>query len=189
MLGNDSTVDSTSPVTVLDAASAPLTGVTDLAIGSQDICAVLAAGGVSCWGADAAPHAIPISIPGGAETRFTRVVRMEPDFCAVGVSGDVWCWSVFTMTLSATAEPGLTSVVDADDALDMCFLLAGSSLKCGVAGAWSSVSMNGLTGQTQLARGLQHYCVSDATGDVHCWGDNSRGQLGLGVLQTVIGIP
>jgi len=62
-------------------------------------------------------------------------------------------------------------------------------MKCGFPGGWATVDMNGLTGQTGLARGMTHHCVWDAVGEVRCWGDNSRGQLGLGVLQPVLGIP
>jgi len=82
-----------------------LTGVTQLASGGTTTCALVADGGVSCWGGndvgqlglgaetpvvDSAPH--PTPSPVALEEKATRIDVGPASACAVLASGDVWCW-------------------------------------------------------------------------------------------------
>jgi hypothetical protein len=86
---------------------------------------------------------------------------------------------------------GVTSVSLGDQ--HSCIILDSKSVQCwgdnkygqvGVSGDLPKIPrptlISGLAGVTQLALGSRHSCALTASGAVWCWGDNSRGQLGIG---------
>ncbi len=125
--------------------------------------------------------------------------------CALLNTGAVICWgsNVFgqlgdgttTNKKTPTAVSGLSSDVTAITAgrEGTCALLATGAVKCwgwnlyGQLGDGTTTdrktptAVSGLSsGVTAITAGTRHTCALLATGAVHCWGDNSDGQLGDG---------
>ena len=106
---------------------------------------------------------------------------------------------VVLVTASAAAQAQLTPIAGINDvqagANHACALSTGGGLRCwgdngkGQLGNGSTeftglpVDVSGLSsGVTAVAIGWRHTCALLANGDVKCWGDNQRGQLGDGTL-------
>jgi alpha-tubulin suppressor-like RCC1 family protein len=167
----------TSPVAV-----SGLTGATSVAAGGEDSCALVADGGVECWGMNyygqlgdgtaGGPEecdtvypcsTTPIVVSG--LTGATSVVTGGADTCALLSGGTVDCWG-------ANAEGELGVGADA------------GSLECDAYTNCSTipVPVSGLSGVTSLAAGSDHTCALQANGSVWCWGYNDSGQLGNGTI-------
>jgi alpha-tubulin suppressor-like RCC1 family protein len=99
-----------------------------------------------------------------------------------------------TTSTTTTTVPSLPpSAITAGDR-HTCALVAGGQVRCwgkdesgqlgtGVIGDGSSTSpraVSGLVGAVQVTTGANHSCALVAGGEVRCWGDNSRRQLGNG---------
>jgi hypothetical protein len=137
-----------------------LPGVTAIALGDKHSCA-LAGGGVSCWGANdrgqlggVPATATPTAVP-GLGSGITGLASGLDHVCAIR-GGDVLCWG------------------------------SNSSGQLGrVTGGGSSPTPTalGLTNVVALALGDAHSCALSRSGSaaptLYCWGDNSRGQLGV----------
>jgi alpha-tubulin suppressor-like RCC1 family protein len=137
-------------------------GQATVALGGRHSCAILADGGVVCWGANdqgqlgagtrpvVPGHPIDVVLPGNA----AALTAGDAHTCAALTDGTVYCWGANTkgqlgQPLSATAPvlvPGLGSVAG--------------------------------IGRV-LAAGVNHTCAISG-GAVICWGDNALGQLGTG---------
>jgi alpha-tubulin suppressor-like RCC1 family protein len=136
-----------------------------LALGRSSGCAVLANGGVSCWGTnefgqlgtgqvDDNLH-VPAAVPGLSDVVS---VAMQRDFaCALTGAGNVKCWGSNggSWLGDGTTSDHFTPV-----------LVQGPNAGQTLAGAKA------------LSVGLAHSCVVTGRGDVLCWGANSSGQLG-----------
>ncbi|MCA9719303.1 MAG: hypothetical protein KC468_31835 [Myxococcales bacterium] len=67
---------------------------------------------------------------------------------------------------------------------DRCDMTIGSGDACAsgtcveLAGGDAGMCIPLLDGVASVAAGIDHVCVSTSAGDVHCWGDNTFGQLG-----------
>ncbi|HEY5923387.1 MAG TPA: hypothetical protein VIV11_17025 [Kofleriaceae bacterium] len=154
-LGDTTTMDRTVPTPV--SALAPANRI---AAGTYHTCAVTAAGGVSCWGRN---HEGQL----GDTTQMDRRAPVQVSSLAAGVS---------ELTLGTAHS---------------CALLATGAVRCwgdnerGQLGDGtqqdraSPVDVVGLSsGVIALGAGDQHTCALLAIGEVRCWGDNYRGQLG-----------
>jgi len=123
-------------------------------------CALLASGGVSCWGSNAAGALgnggsealsdVPVGVHGVSGASL--LAESPGDFCAGGRSG-AECWG--------TNDYGQ--------------LGTGSS----ASGSGSAVPVEGLRDVTSLVGGGQAFCAV-VSGGVWCWGDDVYGQLGGG---------
>jgi alpha-tubulin suppressor-like RCC1 family protein len=140
--------------------------VTALAAGDDHTCALLATGGIVCWGQgadgrlgrgfgppalDPAPAAIatiPAAVAISAGSRYT---------CAALANGNIYCWGLF---------PDVA----------------------GVQGSWDPKQIGGVTNATSVAAGGGHVCARLADGQVRCWGSNAAGQLGTGDTSAVAGL-
>jgi len=166
-LGIDPATSSTSvPVQVQGLAS----GVQAIAGGRAHSCA-LVNGGVQCWGENdsgqlgidpATPStSVPVQVQGltSGVTAITAGVRHS---CAV-VDGGVKCWG--------RNDSGLLGIDPAT--------------------AYTSVpvQVQGLTGGvTAVSTGAWHTCAV-LSGGAMCWGDNSSGQLGIGLTTNYSSVP
>ena len=151
----DSTKKRTSPVAVPD-----LTGVKQLAAGSDFTCALMSNGKVNCWGDNSSGQLgssgqslspSPLEVPGLPSAMW---ISAGLDFACVVASADhtVWCWgnnTIGQLGRSASTSPGAPSVVDK------------------------------VTEASSVVAGTDFACVV-SSGLISCWGGNHWGQLGDG---------
>ena len=182
-----------------------------VAAGARHACAVLEGGAVRCWGAPGLVgdgtrslrvEAVPVR---GLATGVVSLSAGTGHTCAVSSSGHVKCWGengrgeLGNGSRDASLEPtevvlpgGVTQL--AVGAAHTCALLSTGEVRCwGVndqyqlgAGAPAQsvepVAVEGLTdGIRNLAAGAGHTCAVTANGEVHCWGGNAHGELGVGL--------
>lgn len=151
-----------TPVDVVGLTS----GVQAVAAGGDHTCALMADGGVKCWGGNYYGQL-------GNGARITSWEQLAP----VAVAG-------LTSGVRAVAGGGAHT----------CALTTGGGVQCwgdnehgqvgdGVAGAnrLAPVEVVGpADGVQSLAAGGHHTCALTTAGGVQCWGDNQYGQLGSG---------
>jgi alpha-tubulin suppressor-like RCC1 family protein len=156
-LGNNSTTSSTSPVAV-----SGLTTAMAISAGDQTMCALETGGGVVCWGAgvlgqigdDSTANALTPTAPTGLGPA-TAIAGGDGRSCAV-TSGSVECWGDNNLGELGNGNSGNNS--------DM------PTMAVGVSGA-TAVSSFGFT-----------TCALGSSGTVTCWGDDSNGELGTGIV-------
>jgi alpha-tubulin suppressor-like RCC1 family protein len=155
------------------------TGVTDataISSGGGDTCALLAGGGVECWGlntfgefgngAIGGPdcgggcRATPIAASG--ITNATQISAGGGGVCALLAGGDVECWGDNT---EGELGDGTTAGPD-----------------CGGACSATPVAVSGITNATQISTNVSGACALLATGTINCWGNNTDGALGDGTI-------
>lgn len=142
-----------------------LRNVTSVAVGEHHTCAVLASGRVACFGQRADGRLgnnddTPSEVPSptlvfgtlGWVSSATQVVAGAKHSCAIVDDGRVGCWGDNTLGQLGQAPQDLPRAL-----------------------VWTEVP--GLTEVTALSAGDYHTCAI-SQGQVLCWGDNSRLQLG-----------
>jgi alpha-tubulin suppressor-like RCC1 family protein/phosphodiesterase/alkaline phosphatase D-like protein len=159
-LGNNSTTASSIPVAVNGLGS----GVTAIAAGRNNTCAITSGGAVQCWGYNrqgqlgnnsTTDSLIPVPVNGlGAGVTAITVGGIHT--CALNSGGAVQCWGANDL-----GELGNNSTT-------------GSLIPVPATGMASGV--------TAIAAGSWHTCALNSGGAVQCWGANSYGQLGNGLL-------
>lgn len=145
-----------------DGPVAPFGVPKDVAAGGHHTCAVLADDSVRCWGAGNASQLgqgrsgdsnVAIAVPG-----LTGVAQIALGYefsCARLTNGDASCWG---------ANPG--------GALGN----GGSAIEVSP----TPVELDDVERFADFALGHYHNCAIHGGGTLSCWGDASRGQLGLG---------
>jgi RHS repeat-associated protein len=208
-LGNNSTTDSSTPVTVSGLGSG--SGVTAIAAGGGHTCVRINNGTVQCWGVigngqlgdgTTTQHLSPNAISG-----LTGIVTVTAGLyhsCALTSGGAVKCWGVnsfgelgdasVVQRTSPVDVSGLSSGVTAiaADGFTTCAVVSGAA-ECwgynvyGQVGDNSTTSRNVPTavsslgsGVSALALGFHHACALTTGGAVKCWGHNATGELGDG---------
>jgi alpha-tubulin suppressor-like RCC1 family protein len=168
-LGNGSTTDSITPVTV-----GSLGDVMSIAVGygfkssfrfSLPIghtCALTSTFGVLCWGdnyygqlgnGSTTNSSTPTIVSGLNGVAVTAISAGGGHTCALTGNGFVMCWGD-----NSSGQLGNGSTV----------------------GSSTPVTVSGLSGVTAIAAGQSHTCALISSGNVQCWGDNIWGQLGNG---------
>ncbi len=206
-LGNGTTADSNTPVTV-----ATLSGATAIASGYGHTCAVLSGGTARCWGLNSASQlgngtttdsTTPVAVSG--LEGVTAITAGFEHTCAMLASGTVKCWGAnfsgqlgngttadFSNTpVTVTGLSGVTAISAGD--YHTCALLRGGRVKCwgylidsqlgnGTTTDFSNtpVTVAGLSGVVALSAGRYHTCAVLLGGTVKCWGLDEQGQLGNG---------
>jgi alpha-tubulin suppressor-like RCC1 family protein len=145
--------------------------------GSIHSCGIATNGHTLCWGANFSGQLgdgtqtgrlTPVEAAPGLTFTSVHAERANSVFthtCGITVSGDVYCWGWNSKT-----QLGVGGTTDA-----CTNLLGASTFVC----SYTPVRVNGLSGVTGLAAGLEHTCAL-AGRQVYCWGDNSYGELGDG---------
>lgn len=138
-----------------------LTGVVDIALGSQHTCAVTSGGEVKCWGFNnygqlgngtLSSRSVPSTVANVAGA--TAVTAGSSHTCAVVSGGKVACWGFNNQS-------------------QLGYYGANSS---------SAKEVAGISGAVDVSAGIEHSCASLSDGTVSCWGRGSEGQLGTGTL-------
>ena len=196
-LGDGTTSDRSTPVDVSGLSS----GVTGIAAGGFQSCAVTSAGGVKCWGGATGNRLTPADVPG--LDNATAIATGSSHSCALTRTGGVKCWGrndsgqLGDGTTKDSSTPvdvlGLGTRVRAiaAGAGNSCALTGTRGVKCwglndfgqlGVGSSgnrWAPVDVLGLTsGATAIAAGSFHGCALTSSGGIRCWGLNVSGQLG-----------
>jgi hypothetical protein len=152
-LGDDTTTDSSVPVSVSD-----ITTAVAVAAGYQHSCAALADGTVRCWGANwygelgngtTTDSSVPVTV--SDITNAVGVAAGGLNSCALLRDGSVKCWGY-----NGNGELGNGTTTD-------------SSVP---------VPVSGITTGVAVAVGGGHVCAMLSDGAIRCWGSNYIGQLG-----------
>jgi alpha-tubulin suppressor-like RCC1 family protein len=172
-LGNNTTIDSHTPVEVLGVgATGFLSGIkTASAGGVSYACALSTTQNVYCWGSNGHGNLgnntttdsnTPVEVLGVGGTGFlSNIVSIQAgqqSTCAVSSAGNVYCWG----------DDSLSSLGDNDASSQ-------SNTPVEVLGVGG---VGFLSGITSLGGGSYSFCALSNAQNVYCWGWNSNGQLG-----------
>ena len=179
-LGNHSTTNSLYPVDVHtdDSNTDILSGIEQIAAYGSTICAVTTAGKVKCWGEGSD------GMLGNGQTSSSRV---PVDVCEEAAVGNSTC-------------PLLSDISAIDVGTHhVCALTSSGNVKCWGSGNYGQLGNNSTTNSlypvdvhkssgdndaleniTAIALGTTHTCALTSSGNVKCWGDGRRGQVGNG---------
>ena len=183
-----------------------------MAIGNTHSCALLADGGVSCWGYNVNGElgngtTVPLStvpVPVTGITNATALAANAFHSCAVLADGGVECWGGNNYgqlgngtSLQSNVPVAVTGLTDATDLAvgyyHSCAIVGGGGAACWGQGGYGQlgdgvrpsfalvpVAVSGITDATALIAGDRHTCAILGNGDMSCWGSNWFGQLGNG---------
>ncbi|MBI5537368.1 MAG: hypothetical protein HY898_31890 [Deltaproteobacteria bacterium] len=142
-----------------------LTGVTEMSVGSQHVCAI-ASGSAWCWGYNNYRQVSPNAVSTVATPEMvaltgnvTKAACGYQHSCAARDDGTVWCWG-----WNSQGQLGNNSNADSPTPVQ--------AQQCTPAGP--------LTGVQRIAAGARHTCAVKADKTVWCWGDGGYGQVGDG---------
>jgi cysteine-rich repeat protein len=169
-LGDGTTTDSLVPVGVsgLDY------GVIDVGAGDQPSCAVTNSGGVKCWGnnrfgglgdgkvcGSSWPYicSTPVDVVGLA-SGVKAVATSVGHVCALTTTGGVKCWGQ-----NGSGQLGDGTTAERSTPVDVCE---------------DATCTNPLSGIQAISTGGATTCALTDSGNVKCWGNNLKGQLGDG---------
>jgi alpha-tubulin suppressor-like RCC1 family protein len=159
---SDGQIGSGSSATMFVPAQIGSAGVVWVAAGASHTCATYSDGSLACWGGNdagqlgdgtTAKKNVPTPVTGNG---WALVSAGGSHTCAIKTDGTLWCWGSNT-----SGQLGDGSSVGH---------IQPTQVKS-VTGTWSALSL-----------GNSHTCGLLSTGSLYCWGDNSKGQIGVGTL-------
>jgi alpha-tubulin suppressor-like RCC1 family protein len=141
-----------------------LTGVIQIAVSSDDACALLSSGAVECWGgnndgalgsgsATDGQSTVPVPVSGITNATSIAGSMYVGSFCVLLVDGTVSCWGGYGYDTAG-------SVVSAN--------------------SFAPIPVSNLSSVHQITVGADHACALLTDGTARCWGDNQYGSLGDG---------
>jgi alpha-tubulin suppressor-like RCC1 family protein len=162
-LGDGSTMGRSTPVAVSSLGS----GVATIVAGTSHNCARTTAGAAHCWGdngfgqlgdGSTTNRFTPVAVS-GLGAGVAAIAAGDTHSCALTTAGAVHCWG-----LNGSGQLGDDSTTQRTTPVDVK----------GVGGSGT------LSDVAAIAAGTSHTCALTTAGAVHCWGNNSYGQLGDG---------
>jgi len=215
-----------APLTTLTPITQQTGQVQTVSAGARHACALLEDGSLKCWGAPGlvgdgtrSLRVSPVDVVGDGTLEITAGIGHT---CALSTRGSVSCWGINgrgELGLG-TNEPALSPTLVASLGESVTHIAAGGSHTCALSDT-GHVRCWGVNDQFQLGAGVAaetstpvlvadlangirdvsagagHTCVAVATGEIHCWGGNAHGELGIGTAsstpvakpQRVLGLP
>lgn len=152
-------------------ASLPTITVSELALGGESSCALLADGRVACWGADDLGQ-----LASDSELWLTRPPRCGERWCLRAPSVSPYLESVVELELGAHFGCARTSRGALSCWGDNRFAQLGRS--SGPDGERHPLPVAIASDVIEVAVGRHHACARDAAGIVRCWGLGEHGRLG-----------
>jgi alpha-tubulin suppressor-like RCC1 family protein len=176
-----------TPVEVLPASA----GVRKISVGDDAACALLATGGVKCWGANNLGQLgdgtfemrlAPVDVPNLSAIDISMGAGVA---CAVTTARTVKCWgfdfatrvpsSPVPQEISGTARAAAVAVSGSGG----CALFEDRVVRCWGAGSAVPIPVPGLdTDIITLSASPGHACALNSRRGLQCWGSNDQGQLG-----------
>ena len=155
-LGDGTNIHRSIPVVVTGLES----GVSSIAANGDHTCALIADGGIKCWGRNRSgqlgdgtttDHSVPVDVIG--LTSDINAVTVGKDYtCALTVDGGVKCWGY-----NGYGQLGDGTQITRQQPVDVIGLTSGVDT---------------------IATGGDHTCAVTDSGGAKCWGFNTYGQLG-----------
>jgi alpha-tubulin suppressor-like RCC1 family protein len=192
-LGDGTSVNTFVPVRMRNADGSVLSGVTDISVGEDHSCAVLASSQVRCWGYNSrgrlgdgtttttAIGAIVVAVgqaAGGTPlSGVSKITAGGRHTCALLTSGGVVCWGY-----NDRGQLG-------DDTSALNGGLEYSSTPVSVLAVGQTNGGTSLSGITAIAAGHSYTCAVTSSGGVVCWGYNQSWVLGSGSNINATGVP
>ena len=147
----------------------PLGSFVDLGVGEGHACAVNSLGEVVVWGSG-----LSWSDPPPWTELQVAVSAGQNYCCAISTLGQLGCWGDGKPVPGALGS--YTAVAAGTE--HVCGLDDGGQVSCFGDDTWGQVSTTPPDEFVFLNAGHRHTCAIEAvTGFVHCWGDNTHGQL------------
>ncbi len=155
-LGNSAYNSSNTPVNVTGLTS----GVVAISSGYEQTCALMASGGIKCWGANykgqlgdntTTKRNTPVNVT-GLTSGIKSISSGSYHACALTTAGGIKCWGD-----NSKGQLGDGTITQRISPID-------------VVGASS--------GATTIAAGGTHTCLINTGNNVKCWGNNGNGQVG-----------
>jgi alpha-tubulin suppressor-like RCC1 family protein len=149
---------------LVPVAVSGITNAVGVTVDEGDNCAVLATGGVECWGLthvgelggpDKYESDVPVPVPG--ITNATAIASDDDHACVVLATGGVECWGV-------------------DDFLQLGPVIPPETRYQSYSA--TPLPVTGITDATAITAGAAHSCALLSSGGVDCWGEGFEGQLG-----------
>ncbi len=178
-LGDNSSTSSTTPVYVQVSPAVALTNAVSVSTGKDHTCALMANGGIKCWGENifgqlginsTTDSLTAVDVIGYGPVYSKRAVRVyagDGFTCAISSVNELKCWGS-----NASGQLGQDNLVNLGDGASEMEALA------------SAAAINLGTGRTpiDIAIAGASVCALLDNATIKCWGNNLSGQLGLGDL-------
>lgn len=162
-------------------------GATVLAAGTSHICAIAPDPVSGTMRVQCGTEVIP-----GTQGAIT-IAAASASTCALMPGGVVQCWAgdyepfgaAAPATFAGVNQPAIVPIdLGAEGGPGLCALLSTGEPSCIGPG---TPMVAGVSNAVAVSIGVGHACALLADGRVKCWGDNERGQLGRGTIDTING--
>jgi len=181
-LGNNSTTDSLTPVSVERDPYPTGIGshnVIDIASGAESACMLIDTGEVYCWGANTygelgngttTSSYVPTAVTGLSGKNITAIGSAGFSYCAVVSNGDLYCWGMdnYGQVGNNTTTASVPTPV----------LVGGPS------GGYGALSGKVVTAISPNSPYYSYFICALSGGKPYCWGSNLQGQIGTNTLST-----